>query len=472
MATIPINKTGNLEIDRNTAKFRTPLTEFKIHDVNIIEKGVKRQIQSTDDKEYYLEPFEIQIINSSVVFYYDLQHYKSFNYIRALSFQEKIKYFTSLVEIAKNNDQLKVIWNPINFVVDAHEERFKVMIYETEDLSVYEEAESFNAVREFIIMTLTTLNRVTGKPKRTDFLDQDSNIIEFVETLLKIDNLDDMDHYINTKYIEYVHGNVEEEIAVTDSEPKQPVMNRFFNFKEKSKEEGTTFKGNVKKKPASNKKLFIISCVAIGAALMINAVLGSLNNSNTDTKDKVIESSYTETDTKPSTLATVNKKAPNKTADKFNNELLSAYRLSLMDKPKEAVFILEGIGYDKLSNEDRTILMNLYKKSKQYYKIIDLKPNQAEEVINELIANNREQDMINIKEHMKTSNVYVDFEVAYLEKNYQKVIELKDQVNLNGRKEQQIVESYIALNKLNDAKQFAQEVGNPVLLEDVKALSY
>ena len=70
---------------------------------------------------------------------------------------------------------------------------------------------------------------------------------------------------------------------------------------------------------------------------------------------------------------------------------------------------------------------------------------------------------------METKNPYVDFEVAYSKEKWETIIKLQNEIDLNGLREQQIVEAYVALEKYNDAKKFAEKVGNPILLEEVKS---
>ncbi|MGR5976002.1 hypothetical protein ACT7DE_17795 [Bacillus paranthracis] len=52
-----------------------------------------------------------------------------------------------------------------------------------------------------------------------------------------------------------------------------------------------------------------------------------------------------------------------------------------------------------------------------------------------MLANNKGDELLKIQEKMESKSPYVDFEVAYINKDWKKVVELKDEVDLNGRRE-------------------------------------
>lgn len=468
-----INKIGNIEIEDNILKFRMPLTEFNTQDITTIEKNIKRKMTSIEEDPYYLKPFEIRIINSSMVLYYQMESYAGFTYLRQLDFTEKLKYYTSLIEIAKRQETTKVLWDKFNFFVDPLEENIKTIIFETENMKIHEKTDSFSGIKELILISLTTLETVLGKPTKADFIEKDDFVIQFAETVLKIEDLDDLDHYISTKRIEYEHGLIENETsAPVEKETKRKINLPFGNLKNKKNKvkinQPRINQGQKKKKDNSNKNLFILLGV-LGFAIIFHFTsgifLGGSEDSNENKKEEnkpvVTASSEMKTDKKQSdsTVKVTDKK--------YNEQLLEAYRLSLKGDNKNAVKILEAIGYDKLSVEDQTILLNIYENAGQINKVIDLEPERAKELVSSMVANAETEKLLGIQKAMKTKNPYVDFEVAYLKDDWKQVIALKDQVDLNGTKEEQIVDSYIALENYEEGKKFAEMVGNPALLEKI-----
>jgi hypothetical protein len=462
----PINKNSNFETEGNTLKYRVPLTEIKSDDLPTIEKNLKRKVKAIETDPYYLVPYDMTALNSSLVFYYDMVHYKSFDYIRQFDFKDKLKYFISLVNIAKKQNETQVLWDRLNFLVDEDEQMFKVIVFETEDITIKEHTDEFKGVKELIITSLTTLTKVMGKPKLNDFIDKGQDVIQFTETILKIDNLDDLENYISTKQIEYEHGLNEdgEALAQPDSNKKIPIPFKTKKKKQSNKKQNVSSKKKKNNGSKMNKWIYVLAAL-LPIALILNFMSPSPGDKEKSGKKSVVASA----DESSKDKVEKHSDAPKSTNDKYNEKLLEAYRLSLTGSYKEAISILEGIGYNNLSAADRTILLNIYDESQQYHKIIDLEPNKAKDIVNELIANNKNDILKEVQEKMETKNPYVDFEVAYSKEKWETIIELQNEIDLNGLREQQIVEAYVALEKYNEAKKFAEKVGNPILLEEVKS---
>lgn len=453
---IPINKIGNIEVEHNILKYRIPVTEVQNEDINVLEKNLKRKVQSIEHIPYYVAPFEIQLINNSVVYYYNMVNYKSFDYLRQLSFEEKLKYYLSLVEIAKQYQQTKVLWDRHNFVVDPFEEKIKAILYETEDIKIYDEKDPLEGAKSLILISLTNLNNIIGKPRRVDFIDHDEDIIQFAETLLsgKIETIEDLGFFIETKLIEYEHASPEEK------EPENEVQRKELpSLKLKTKKRPKFKKEKTRKK--SNKLIYII----FGALIIIGIALNMLSNQEEKPSPPKVKEEHVKTkDTRIKSYAPTK----NETSNQYNNQLLQAYRLSLVGKQKEAIKSLEEIGYKNLGDEDKEILLNLYQKNNELYKVIDLEPNKAKEIVNDLIANGKDNQLPLIQSKMKTHNPYVDFEVAYMKQDWKTILKLKDKVEINGRKEHQITEAYLGLKEYDKAKKYAESIGDPDLIQMVE----
>ncbi|WP_430510714.1 hypothetical protein [Gottfriedia solisilvae] len=465
-----INSIADIEIESNTLKYRVPTTEFNVDDILSIEKNLKRKVKLIEDSPFYLLPFELKKINSNIIFYYNMEHFKSFEYLRQLSFKDQLKYFAALIQLA--NQETVVLWDKFNFVVDLHEENVKVFIFETDDLKVHGKSDSLEGVKELILITLTTNNQYLGKPKRVDFIDQSEEVISFAETLLRIDDLEDLDHFINTKLVEIEHSIIEEETAsalVEENKKSFKIPSIKLGKKSESKPKQNTFvPGNNSEKKKGNKSLIILG-VLVGVGLLFQIISPSTSetdNSNKEVKKKeVVEVVNSETNGKAIS------KGPSVTNSKYNDALIKAYRYSLLGQTNRAIKVLETIGYKNLSSQDRTILLDLHLKAKNYSKVVDLDPNRAIDVINVVVSSGNTDKLLSIQKQMKTKNPYIDFEVAYLQTDWKKVISLKDKVELNGRKENQIFDAYIQLKDYNKAKEFANQVGNPDLLEQLKSYS-
>lgn len=483
-----INKNANLEIEHDIIRYRTPLIEFPTDDINEIERDIKRKVAQINEDPHYLTPFKVDIINSSVVYYYNAKNLKSFFYLRGFRFEEKLKYYSSLVKIGKNTD-VNVIWDKFNFVVDDYEENIKAVVYETDLLKIHENKKTLDGIKELILISLTTLDSIVGKPRKVNFIDQDDEIINFAETILmKIDNLDDLDDYIETTMIQYQY---EKKNKKDTEEPKEKktFLSNLLKSKPQTKTTRPARSTGQKNKNSKFTKKEMILYGGLGLLVVIGIILNTIPmDGNTNKEASTFEENKTELvddnqidDNQIDNNPTDNKNNESESvknsvdvhdidASEHDEQLLLAYRHFLSGDTEKSIQILESIGYEKLSSLDQTIMLNIYEENKMYEKILALEESRAEMIVNRLIGENNLQAIRDLKENLEIENPYIEFEIAYLDGNYEKIIELKDKVNLNGRKEKQIVEAYIGLNNLDEAEKFAKQTGNPDLVQMVKTI--
>jgi hypothetical protein len=462
---VPINKIGDFETEHNTLKYRQPLKEFNTTEFAEIERALKKKAKELEKYPYYLNPFDIETINSFVVLYYDVKHFYRFDVIRQLDFKDKLILFTSLIEIMKHKE-VNILWNRHNFLFDVEEKEFRVILYETEAMKIHQEVDRFKETKNLILMSLTTLNEIYAKPKRTDFIDQDDNIIKFAETILKIDNESDLEDYIETMRLEYEYKDVnvsddkkekkgkKKDTSAIKIKKKQPVQSRPNNKK------------NQKKNDLLSKRNILIA-VGLLLALLLNTVLPNLDKGK-EKEDEGVEVTNTvpvvaNSESEDTEEATEDREYSSEEA----NKLLEAYRSTLHNDHEKALSILQEIGYNKLNNADQEVMLRIYEDNKQYTHVIQLAPERAMDIVNELIASDDKDSIYEIYNNLQSPNPYVSFEVFYFNRNWEEMIKLKDQVELNGRKEQQIFDGYINLKQYDNAEQFANEVGNPDLLKQI-----
>ncbi|KMP50407.1 hypothetical protein [Bacillus cereus] len=146
-----------------------------------------------------------------------------------------------------------------------------------------------------------------------------------------------------------------------------------------------------------------------------------------------------------------------------NANLINGLRLSAVQKYQDAALEFDKVDYKKLGKEDKKAVLFTYLLSGKAQKAIDLEQDFAESVVSYYIA---VDNLIKVKE-LKTKNPLINFEIAALDNKHEEVINLRDQVPLDGRREGIIVNSYLKLNKSEEAKKFAQKVGNKDLLEKI-----
>ncbi|MED3447720.1 hypothetical protein P4483_28020 [Bacillus thuringiensis] len=146
-----------------------------------------------------------------------------------------------------------------------------------------------------------------------------------------------------------------------------------------------------------------------------------------------------------------------------NANLINGLRLSAVQKYQDAALEFDKVDYKKLGKEDKKAVLFTYLLSGKAQKAIDLEQDFAESVVSYYIA---VENLKKVKE-LKTKNSLINFEIAALDNKHEEVIKLRDQVPLDGRREGIIVNSYLKLNKSEEAKKFAQKVGNKDLLEKI-----
>ncbi|MBJ8079090.1 hypothetical protein JDS92_27690 [Bacillus cereus group sp. N12] len=146
-----------------------------------------------------------------------------------------------------------------------------------------------------------------------------------------------------------------------------------------------------------------------------------------------------------------------------NVNLINGLRLSAVQKYQDAALEFDKVDYKKLGKDDKKAVLFTYLLSGKAQKAIDLEQDFAESVVSYYIA----VDNLKKVKELKTKNPIINFEIAALDDKHEEVIKLKDHVPLDGRREGIIVNSYLKLNKSEEAKKFAQKVGNKDLLEKI-----
>ncbi|MGE1042656.1 hypothetical protein ACQGRZ_21000 [Bacillus wiedmannii] len=146
-----------------------------------------------------------------------------------------------------------------------------------------------------------------------------------------------------------------------------------------------------------------------------------------------------------------------------NANLINGLRLSAVQKYQDAALEFDKVDYKKLGKEDKKAVLFTYLLSGKAQKAIDLEQDFAESVVSYYIA----VDNLKKVKELKTKNPLINFEIAALDNKHEEVIKLRDQVPLDGRREGIIVNSYLKLNKSEEAKKFAKKVGNKDLLEKI-----
>ncbi|WP_176548513.1 MULTISPECIES: hypothetical protein [Bacillus] len=148
------------------------------------------------------------------------------------------------------------------------------------------------------------------------------------------------------------------------------------------------------------------------------------------------------------------------------NPLMKGLQQAAIQQYTDASTEFDKVPYEKVDKDSQKAILFSYLLSGKADKALKYEPKFAESVVSYYIAIDNLEKIKSIKE----KNDIIDFEKAALNKNYKNVIALKDKVNMDGRREKLIVESYINMKKYDDCFTFAKQQGNKTLMKEVKEL--
>jgi len=473
------NKYGSIEIEDSILKYRISIQELNSDDTLEFEKGIKRKLQTVINANSFLLPFDIQVVNRYMMFYYDLSHFASIDYLRELELDEKIPFYLSLIELAKEHEKgTKISWDRANFICDKYEQDVKVFLFETDNLKVYESPiDLMKTVKDLIVSTMTTLSVVMHLPKRQDFINPSEENINFVENIYKLQNLDDLYMYLET-----ISLDLEQAASLHEDEPDskkkkarslfKPIEKKEKIEKPKEKKEkvktkkapsSKKAKGNVNKKNVKNandRKMPGKLILLVGAALILYIISNVILSPN----DSENGSLMTE-------KVGTNESSFFNNSQKYGNNLVWAYRKAHNSDYEEALGFLSNIRKSDLDKGDIPLLIEVYDKNEQLSELLTEVPTLANDVITYLLTENKIEEVVTVSNGMESKNPYIEFEKAYINQEFEYMLSLVDKIEINGRKETQIIDGYLALEKYDEAKNFAEKVGNPDLIKKVQEYS-
>lgn len=480
--TYTLNRYFNVEVRGQEILILVPSDRLHSENVIDIKRGIKRIVIDHKIENNLLIPDDVTAKGSYTWFTYDVSHYYPMDRLREYNdFKDKLPFFYSILELASQQEkgEIDIIWERINFLIDEVEKNVKVMMYSTKDIENYvsDHKPLVEIVKSIIISTVTILNDTERLPQRKDFIfSEDETSIDFVEQLYPLTSISDIRMLIDSFALDFEESN---EVESSDEAESIPTKKKFF-----SKDKLKPKKKNIEppQKPQRNKKIKTINRntndtnkkkmkkgdrnLLIAGIVMVLCIMVSFITPDSSSKPEAKKSIPTEhykLDEKSSYFKGTESKA-------VQNAIVRAYRLAYNQNYQDAYKAIQPIDKRDLSSADLQLVIDVYFTQKKIAVLLDEAP--VKEVANEIILFLIKEDKIDalpeLTKGMKSNNVYIDFEKAYVTGDYEKVISLMDKVEINGRKENQIVEAYLELNRVDDANKFAQKVGNPDLFQKIE----
>jgi hypothetical protein len=146
--------------------------------------------------------------------------------------------------------------------------------------------------------------------------------------------------------------------------------------------------------------------------------------------------------------------------------LLQALRYASIQQYDQASKEFDKLNYEDLGKQDKKSMLFSYLLAGNVQKAIDHELSFAESAISYFVAIDNLEKISSVE----SDSPAIQFEQAYLKKDYEKVTTFYEEISLDGRREEMIVNSFISMKKLDEALSFAESVGNTGLQEKVAAL--
>ncbi|GGJ77405.1 hypothetical protein [Virgibacillus salexigens] len=444
------NKNGTIEVNGNTFRFSQPADEYKTEDTTRIEESYSKQMDYIADDPHYITAQEIESRNGQIILEFDLTDLKMFDYLRTLFFEEKIYYFQSLLEIAKRDesDDVNVLWQKENFVVDPQETTMKCMVIEHNEFKLHDQKNTVAAVKELIILSLTSMNRVLGKPRRADFLEQNDDVIYFAEKIyLRAKTIEEIEDYINSEIYRIEMRKKEEE-----SEPKQgklAVLREKIDSKtsvktkdresviSKLKNNNNDEEKSKAKNTKNDKKTLIWTFGAVAGAIVLSLALTTANDKQ-ESSANAKEKEQVETE-----------------------QMVSVYRDSFFEEPSETIAKMEEIGYKNLSDDDKNVLNHLYVQTGSYEKAIENDSSKAGEIARTMHQKEEFEQLSEFVSGLEKENKEATFYLADANQDWDQILGIKDNMKLNNEQLNIVLTAFFKKEDVAGAEEFLETVKKP-----------
>lgn len=476
MAKLPFNKYGEIEVSENKLSVEFPLAQALEKDLDTINEmyQAKQQILLNDenyDESLYMVASEITQEQERIYLKYNGEGLRIFsNYAKKLSFEEQLYLFSSLVDLGKQHEEVGVYWNNLNFVYDIYENQIKTMLFDFGAFPIYNNGvEALQGVKSLIIVTLTHLKQYYGKPRKTDFVQQNNpEVIRFAEQIILAKTIDELNEIVESHIADYeqrVYDNKKQEeerkansrmyrwvskLPVKKKNKQVSSSSREIHYGEiiESDRKRQTKKFAIQQWISNNNRLFYSLISALAFIFLVGFMVTGNGEESSQQKNEENNSNVQAQE---------------------EDQITAAYREARNSETGAAIDSLESVGYDNLNESDQAFMVDLYIENGNQAKAINLNEDSAERVVNSYVANSEENKLKSLSNEIEQSNPAIQYEIAAQEGNWKQIIDLKDDVQMNGRQEKDMVRAYVNTDQESKAQAFIKEVGNPDLTSIIES---
>lgn len=466
MSTLKLNRFGEIEIEGNDITYFAPVTNFSNQHVKVedLENDYSKFLEVINYNEVLAQVNQFDVDRKYIIFKYHQESTSGYHTIRNLSFDQQLFYFRSLVEIAKLQDKhsMQVLWKLENFILctEENDEKVKALLYQfNDDMKIYDKTNSLDGLKRMILIGLTNLNSIIGKPTRADFVNKDQEVIDFAEVVLEAHSIEDVETNIQNR-IDVIEQKKEEERKQAELNNDKKSRSKLIPLKKKKGElekrsPKDQIKENLKKEAQQKKtgekqkkdfsikgiknKMFkttkstIITIILMLLVVFLIMLMPNIASNNSKDKEEKAQE------------------------QKINNKITSIYREYVNGNESKAHQKMFAIDYKKIPNKkDKKIYLNWLVKDKKYTKALDLNEDVAY-----TIGKNINDDNVDQLKKINSNDKYkvLSFYIADQEKDYQTMIEMQNAVDLK-RKDvaNKLAQSYVLTNQKSELDKLIDKI--------------
>jgi hypothetical protein len=137
--------------------------------------------------------------------------------------------------------------------------------------------------------------------------------------------------------------------------------------------------------------------------------------------------------------------------------LTDVYREGLLGDTEGVVESLESMDYSQLAAADQEVLNQLYIQQGAYEKALDRQPELLGNIAEQLSSNGDREGLTKLQEATDQPTEVIEFELATIEEDWSRIIELRNQVDLTDRRVETVLQAFIQEKDVQGAKGFLEK---------------
>lgn len=137
--------------------------------------------------------------------------------------------------------------------------------------------------------------------------------------------------------------------------------------------------------------------------------------------------------------------------------LTDVYRDGLLGDTESVVESLESVDYSELQPADQNVLNRLYIEQGEYEKALHHQPELLGTIAEQLSRDGDAKGLENLQEMTDEPSEVIKFELAAMEEEWTRIVELRNKVELTDRRVETVLSAFIAERDFQGAKGFLEK---------------